>query len=154
MSLANNLPANAADLVKAVHGPDNGQRSLPRQEVVRGGGCPQGSTRDPPKDPPKGPPENPHGVLAAPNAPRRWGDSQRLASDAATKSPPKSWNVRVGRTIRCEVETSINVHNKWCVLAVKCGHAANSSSVCLLCARQSRVRRLTHQCVKPLTCVA
>src|SRR5215470_18250787 len=40
VSLANNLPANAADLVEAVHGPDNGQPTLPRQGVA---GCRHGA---------------------------------------------------------------------------------------------------------------
>jgi hypothetical protein len=32
-SLANNLPANAADIVKAVHGPQNGHPRAQRQEA-------------------------------------------------------------------------------------------------------------------------
>jgi hypothetical protein len=32
-SLANNLPANAADMVKAVHGPQNGHARAQRQEA-------------------------------------------------------------------------------------------------------------------------
>jgi hypothetical protein len=33
-SLANNLPANAADMVKAVHGAENGQARAQRQEAA------------------------------------------------------------------------------------------------------------------------
>jgi hypothetical protein len=33
MSLADNLAANAADCVKAVHAADNGEPSIPRQEA-------------------------------------------------------------------------------------------------------------------------